>query len=229
MKKKLIFICIGILLFLGIYKYATSRTHQLFGGITSHIETNQKMVALTFDDGPTNYTDSILPLLEKYNAKATFFLVGAEIEKYPEETKEIVEAGHQVGNHTYTHKRMVFKTPSFVKKEIQNTDELIRKAGYRGEIDFRPPYGKKLVILPYYLYKQGKETIMWNLEPDSYYSDVDEKVRYVTENIHPGSIILLHPMYGDLDNTLQTIEGILQALSKEGYTFVTVNELQDLH
>ena len=205
-----------------------SRTHQLFGGLTEQVETNQKMVALTFDDGPTKKVNQILPLLDKYNAKATFFLIGEEIEKHSEETKKIVQARHQIGNHTFSHNRMVFKTPSYIKQEIEKTDQLIQEAGYKGEIDFRPPNGKKLVVLPYYLNKQNRDTITWNIEPDSYYTTASDKVKYVKDHIKPGSIILMHPMYDETDKELQAIEGVLLALSNEGYTFVTVNELQEL-
>ncbi|KAB7668711.1 polysaccharide deacetylase family protein [Bacillus sp. B1-b2] len=232
MKKKLIFIGIVILLvfllLLGTYKLMNSRTYQLFGGLTEQVETNQKVVALTFDDGPTKNINQILPLLEKYNAKATFFLIGQDIEKHPEETKKIVQKGHQIGNHTYSHIRMILRTPSVIKDEIEKTDQLIQEAGYKGEIDFRPPNGKKLVGLPYYLNKHNRDTITWNIEPDTYYTTASDKVNYVNDNIKPGSIILMHPMYDDTGKELQAIEGILQALVNEGYTFVTVNELQEL-
>jgi peptidoglycan-N-acetylglucosamine deacetylase len=205
-----------------------SRTYQLFGGLTSHVDTNKKVVALTFDDGPSKNVEKILPLLEKYNAKATFFLIGNELEKNLEEGQKIAEAGHQIGNHTYSHKRMIFKSPSFIEKEIKTTNQLIRKTGYKGEIDFRPPNGKKLVGLPYFLKKQQMETITWNLEPDTYYTSVSDKVNYVNKNVKPGSIILLHPMYDNTGNELKVIEGILKHLSEKGYEFVTVNELQKL-
>lgn len=232
MKRKVIitvtsFLLVFVLL-LVTYKLMNSRTYQLFGNITKQVETTQKVVALTFDDGPTENVNMILPLLEKYHAKATFFLIGEEIETHPDEAKKIVEQGHQIGNHTYSHNRMVFKTPSYYKKEIEKTDLLIRNAGFKGEIDVRPPNGKKLIGFPYYLKKHHRDTITWNLEPDSYYSLATDKINYVKENIEPGSIILIHPMYDKTDNTLQTIEGILQELSNEGYTFVTVNELQEL-
>ncbi len=124
------------------------------------VETNQKVVALTFDDGPTKKVDSILAMLNKYDVKATFFLIGNEIEKNQEEAIKIVEAGHQVGNHTYSHQRMVFKSPSFIKEEIEKTDDIIKSIGYEGEIDFRPPNGKKLAALPYYLDKNKKKLLL---------------------------------------------------------------------
>ncbi|MGN7295770.1 polysaccharide deacetylase family protein [Ferdinandcohnia sp. SAFN-114] len=230
MKRKLVFsgivIIIIFLALYGSYKLMNSRSFQLFGGLTQQVETNQKVVALTFDDGPTENVNEILPLLEKYDVKATFFLIGQDIEKYPEEAKEIAEAGHQLGNHTYSHNRMIFKSPSFIKEEIEKTDELIRKAGYEGEIDFRPPNSKKLVGLPHYLYKQKIDTITMNIEPDTFYTETEDRIQYVREQIIPGSIILMHPMYEDSDKVLAEIEGIIQSLKDEGYRFVTVNELQ---
>ncbi|MFP5107594.1 polysaccharide deacetylase family protein [Neobacillus sp. C211] len=232
MKKKLIYSGVGILLvfllLLGTYKLMNSRTFQLFGRLADQVETNQKVVALTFDDGPTKNVEKILPLLKQYNVKATFFLIGNEIEKNPEKAKKIVSAGHQIGNHTYSHQRMVFKSPSYIKKEIEKTDELIRESGYKGKIDFRPPNGKKLVGLPYYLYKNNRDTITWSLEPDTYYTSATDKVSYVKKNVKPGSIILIHPMYDGTGEELNTIKGILQSLSNEGYKFITVNELLKL-
>lgn len=227
MKMKIVVSALVIMFLLfGTYKLMNARTFQLFGGLVSEVKTDEKEVALTFDDGPNANVDQLLQLLDKYNAKATFFLIGKDIEKHPEEAIKLVEAGHQLGNHTYSHERMVFKSPSSIKNEIETTDQLIRKAGFDGEIDFRPPNGKKLVGLPYYLKENQRETIMWSLEPDSYYEKASEKVKYVKENVKPGSIILMHPMYGQTENELKAVEGILRELTELGYDFVTVDELQ---
>ncbi|MBW3112470.1 polysaccharide deacetylase family protein [Bacillus sp. MCCB 382] len=232
MKKKLIFIGTVILiiffLLFGTFKLMNARTFQFFGGLTDKVETNQKVVALTFDDGPTENVDEIITLLEEYDIKATFFLIGNEIEEQPEEAKKLVEEGHQIGNHTYSHHRMILKSPSFIKEEIEKTDDLIRKAGYSGEIDFRPPNGKKIVGLPYYLSKHDRDTIMWNIEPDTFYTVAADKIEYVNDNVTPGSIILLHAMYDKTGEELKTLEGVIQSLAEEGYEFVTVNELQGL-
>ncbi|MBE7126690.1 polysaccharide deacetylase [Bacillus mycoides] len=210
----------------GTYKLMNTRSFQLFGGLTNRVETNEKVIALTFDDGPTNNVKQILPLLDRYNAKATFFLIGNELEKNLSLGEDIVQSGHQIGNHTYSHNRMVFKTPSFIKEEIEKTNSIIRQTGYTDKIDFRPPNGKKLIGLPYYLNKNNIETITWDLEPDTFYTSTADKIEYVSKNVKPGSIILLHPMYDESNENLQTIEGILDSLSKKGYQFVTVNELQ---
>ncbi|MCA1010620.1 polysaccharide deacetylase family protein [Halobacillus halophilus] len=230
MKKKITFIAtatlIVFLLLFGTYKLMNSRTFQLFGGLTYKVETNQKVVALTFDDGPTENADHILALLNEKDIKATFFLIGNEIESNHEEAKKIVKEGHQIGNHSYSHQRMIFKSPSFIQKEIEKTDELIRNIGYKGEIDFRPPNGKKIAALPYYLSKHNKDTITWNIEPDTLFTDPDDKMEYVKEKVTPGSIILLHPMYDKTGEDIIALEGIIDSLLNKGYKFVTVNELQ---
>jgi len=221
-------IMVFILSLFGSYKLMNSRTYQVFGGLTSHQETNRKVVALTFDDGPSENVEQILPILDKYNAKATFFLIGNELERNLEEGQKIVGAGHQVGNHTYSHKRMIFKSSSYFRREIEKTNQLIRQIGFKGEIDFRPPNGKKLVGLPYYLKRHQMDTITWDLEPDTYYTSVSDKIDYVEKNVQPGSIILLHPMYDNTGDELEVIQGILEHLSQKGYKFLTVNELQKL-
>ncbi|WP_025114312.1 polysaccharide deacetylase family protein [Lysinibacillus fusiformis] len=229
MKRKLAYSGIVIVVIFALafsaYKLMNARNYQLFGNITSHVETEDKIVALTFDDGPTKNTDAILSLLDDYQVKATFFLIGKDIEEQPEEARKIAAAGHQIGNHTYSHKRMVLKSPAFIKHEIEKTDDLIADIGYTKSIVVRPPYGKKLIGFPYYLNKHQRETITWNLEPDTFFTQADEKVRYVKENIQPGSIILMHPMYDSTGNELLAIEELLQALMDEGYTFVTIDEL----
>lgn len=227
MKKKLLIVCtvfaLIILLLFGAYKLMNARTFQLFGTLTSKVETSEKVVAITFDDGPTDNVNTLLPLLETYDAKATFFFIGNELERNLDLGRLVVEAGHQVGNHSYSHDRMVLKTPSFIRTEIEKTNKLIQKIGFTDEIMFRPPYGKKFVVLPYYLQRQKIRTVMWNIEPDTNYMTVEDKVNHVVNNVTPGSIILMHAMYDDEE--LVVVEKILDTLTKRGYTFVTVSQL----
>lgn len=212
-----------------LLKVMKSRTFQLFGDIITQVDTENKVVALTFDDGPTDKTDEILEVLKEAGIKATFFLNGSNICDKPEYAARIAEAGHELGNHTYSHNRMVFKSMSYIKSEIESTDKLIREAGYMGEINFRPPNGKKLLLLPYYLSRNGRRTIMWSLEPDSYpeiAGDPEKITKYVVENIKPGSIILLHVMYDNNERgSLEAVKEIAAALKDKGYMFVTVSEL----
>ncbi len=210
------------------FKIMKSRTFQFFGGIVNRVNTQDKFVALTFDDGPSEKVDTILSIIESENVKATFFLVGIEIKQHPDETKELISAGQEIGNHTFSHNRMIFKSPSYIKKEIEETDNLIREMGYKEPIQFRPPNGKKLVFLPYYLMKHNRKTILWDLEPNSYpeiNSSSENIVQYVVDNVKPGSIILLHPMYDNKGTTIGALKGIIQGLKNKGYEFKTVNEL----
>lgn len=217
-----------VLLLIGTQKWMNSRSFQFYGGIVNHVSTDEKVVALTFDDGPSANVEQLLPLLAKYNAKGTFFVIGNELKTHMEDAKKIVEAGHQLGNHSYSHERILIKSHAYVQQEVELTNELIREAGYTGEITFRPPYGKKLFSLPHYLHDKGIKTIMWSLEPDTNYTTVEDKVTNAVNGVKPGSIILLHPMYDKTGDELKVIQGILDALSKQGYRFVTVNELIQL-
>src|ERR1044072_1519204 len=139
-KRGLIIIALSLIAFYAFWQISKARTFQLLGEIVPRVETQEKIVALTFDDGPTpEATDEILAILKAHQVKATFFLTGAEIEKSPESANQIVAAGHEVGNHSYSHERMFFKTPSFIQREIDDTDKLIREAGYTGGSAFFSP------------------------------------------------------------------------------------------
>jgi peptidoglycan/xylan/chitin deacetylase (PgdA/CDA1 family) len=186
-------------------------------------------VALTFDDGPTPKTVQVLlPLLGERGIHATFYLIGAELERNPEAGRALVEAGHELGNHSYTHQRMVFKGAAFVERELARTDALIRQTGYTGSIHFRPPYGKKLFTLPLVLRSAGRKTITWDIEPDSdpkIARDKNAIVATTVSAVRPGSIILLHTMYRSGAPSLAAVPEIIDQLQRKGYRFVTVSEL----
>ncbi len=231
--KKYIFalLLLIVLVGFGLFQISRSRTFQFFGGLTSHVDTDEKIVALTFDDAPTEYSDAVLQILDEKGVKATFYLIGENIEKYPEQAKNIVEHGHEVGNHSYSHARFLIKSPSFVEQEIQTTNSLIKNLGYEGQITFRPPYGKKLFTLPWYLSKHNIKTITWNVEPDTYARNFQGEqkteflVSYVLENTQPGSIILLHPFCKTCQSERESIAKIIDGLHAKGFQFVTVSQL----
>ncbi len=211
------------------WQFSKSRTHQLFGEFFPRVEISDSLVALTFDDGPTvEYTNEVIDILKSKNVKATFFVTGSELTKYPDGGKKLVEAGHDLGNHSYSHTQMVLKSMEFIRTEIEVTDSLIQTAGYNDEIYFRPPYGKRLVGLPWYLKHHNRTTVMWDIEPESYSSISNDPVKiqsHISENISPGSIILLHVMYQSRQASRDALPGIIDELRSKGYTFVTVSEL----
>lgn len=210
-----------------LWQVSKARSFQALGHLVDRVETEKKLVALTFDDGPTaEVTRPLLDMLEKEQVRATFFVTGAELEKNMDRGIRIVAAGHQLGNHSYSHTRMIFVTPSFVKDEIERTDALIREAGWQDEIHFRPPYGKKLFVLPYYLSNTGRTTVTWDVEPDSEtQSSAGEIAEKAVAEVRPGSIILLHVMYQNRVESFKAVPAIINRLKEQGYEFVTVSEL----
>ncbi len=231
MRKILVVVAVLVLFAFGgaaaLWRVSKSRTFQFFGRIVARVETPQKLVALTFDDGPTpEATAEVLRALREKGVRATFFVTGGELERNAEAGRSIVAAGHQLGNHSYSHGRMVLVTPAYVRREVERTDELIRGVGYGGEIFFRPPYGKKLFALPLYLSRRGRTTVTWDVEPDSdAEADAGAVTREVLSQTRPGSIILLHVMYPSRAETLKAVPLIIDGLGREGYRFVTVSEL----
>ena len=228
-KKNLIAIISFFTLILGLWQLSAARSFQLFGELLHRVETDEKVVALTFDDGPSKrYATEILALLQQEHVKATFFITGKESEQNPDEVRLLYQAGHQLGNHSYSHPRMVLMSPAAVASEIEYTDAAIRAAGYKDEILFRPPYGKKLFVLPWYLAQQQRKTIMWDLEPDTdptLAADAQAMANYVIEHTRPGSIVLMHVMYQSRQSSREALPLIIRGLKQKGYRFVTVSEL----
>lgn len=209
-----------------------SRTFQFGGTIVPRVNTKEKVVALTFDDGPyPNNTGQLISTLKKADVPATFFLIGVEIQRHPAEAKQLVDAGFEIGNHSYRHDSLVFKSVKTIANDIESTDALIRKAGYTGPIQFRPPYGHKLFALPYYLSSHGRVTIMWDVAPDTNSSlqSPQSIVKNVLNGVHPGSIVVMHGMYNHNAPTRAALSQVIVELRNKGYRFVTVSQLLTYH
>src|SRR5690606_7290093 len=140
------------------------------------------------------YTNEVLAILAQYGVKATFFVTGREVEENPESARSIVEAGHELGNHSWSHSNMSLFSLGRIAEEVERTDAAIRATGYEGEIHFRPPFGKKLLTLPWYLRQHNRTTVMWDIEPETYAEIAAKPSRisqHVLDNARPGSIVLL--------------------------------------
>jgi peptidoglycan/xylan/chitin deacetylase (PgdA/CDA1 family) len=208
---------------MALLKVSKAECYSLTGEAICRAETSQRRVALTFDDGPTEQgLDAVLPLLESYHAKGTFFLIGKMVR--PELVRRIVAGGHEIGNHSFHHKRMVFRWSEYYDEEIRRTDEALVTAGAPEPTLFRPPFGKKLVGLPIAIERSGKRMIMWDSGDPP---DRDPRVyaRKVIEQVRPGSIVLIHPMYSANATERAALPLILQELTKRGYRMVTVSDL----
>ena len=214
---------------LGLWNLSNSRSYQLAGELIADVQLADSLIALTFDDGPSaKYTDEILSILNHYNVKATFFVTGREVEEFPNEARKIVEAGHQLGNHSYSHKKMIFRSASFIESELDRTDQAIMDTGYKGEVYFRPPHCKKLILLPMILKERNQVSITWDIEPESFAevrSSPKNIASHISERVHPGSIILLHVMYNQREESRKSLPIFIEELQKQGYRFVTIDEL----
>ena len=184
-----------------------------------------KYVALTFDDGPKEgTTDRLLDGLREKGASATFFLVGEQAAMDHDLVKRIQNEGHQVGNHTWSHVRLEGEDSSEILEEIDRNErllgELLGGEGYW----LRPPYG---VIAPEIEGKVTVPLVKWSVDPRDWESrDADQIIKAVLEQVEPNSIVLLHDIYSpSVDAALEIVE----TLQKEGYVFVTVEELLRLN
>lgn len=189
----------------------------------------EKLVALTFDDGPyPDTTPQVLDILKHYQVKATFFWVGAVLVNFPDVAKRVVAEGHAVGNHTWNHKYGGLDDDA-ISREIDRTTQLIFETTGAQTTLFRPPGGYLNNGLVDYAAAHKYSTIMWSTSS----ADTDPNatapmlVNNVVNSIHSGSIVLLHDGGGDRATTVQALPAIIEGLQQQGYQFVTVSELLD--
>ena len=193
-----------------------------------------KRVALTFDDGPDpRFTPQILDLLKEYDVKATFFLMGARANAYPELVKRIVAEGHIIGNHAYWHPNLVEQADiATLEREVTDTEAtLAGLIGYRTKL-FRAPYGFLYNELVEKLRDMNYSVVVWSVDSLDWQEDPPEQIAYnVISNVHPGAIILMHDgaeWDGDRTNTIKSLRQIIPNLKKQGFTFETVPELLNI-
>jgi peptidoglycan/xylan/chitin deacetylase (PgdA/CDA1 family) len=216
---------LGAGLAFGLREVARARCFVLTGSNVCRVETQVPLVALTFDDGPTELgLDAVLPVLERHGVRATFFLTGREVAHRPDLARRLVAAGHELGNHSFSHDAMVFRSSGFYDREIAETERLLAAAG-GGSGLFRPPYGKKLAGLPLAVERAGLTMVTWNVE-DPVTSDPIAFARQIVERARPGSIILIHPMNPANATARAALPLVLDGLAARGLKAVTVGELR---
>ena len=209
-----------------------------FGKNVVRLNTDQKIVALTFDDGPQPpYTDQLLDVLAKHNVKATFFVIGNRIEKYPETSHRLIAEGHQIGNHSYTHPVLGFLPPTYVQRQIERTDKLLRQLGITEEIVFRAPMLTRFLPVAWVLAKGDRTHIscnVWGWDWITQNADSIAKtvLRKVLSSTGAGSIIVLHDgKAGNADanrsGTVEAADRIITALKREGYRFVRLSDVNN--
>jgi peptidoglycan-N-acetylglucosamine deacetylase len=218
-----------VLLFTNMQIFAKDRwDYEKTGQVTWDIDTKEKMVAITFDDGPHPlYTSDILDVLANYNAKATFFVLGAHAKKYSGLIYRQFREGHEIANHTYNHKYH-FTSSKELKKEIDDTAEIIYEITGTKPALFRPVGGTYNDVTINTAVNSGNHVVLWSWhqDPEDWKNpSVNRITNHILKNISPGDIILLHDAGGDRSRTVESLKRILPQLTREGYKFVTVSEM----
>jgi peptidoglycan/xylan/chitin deacetylase (PgdA/CDA1 family) len=187
----------------------------------------QNNIALTFDDGPNENTLRILDILLKNNTKAAFFCIGQRIEKHPEIFSRIVDEGHIVGNHSYTHSPLIdfYRTKRMIR-ELQDTDDLIEKYSGKKPLFFRPPYGVTNPSIRRALKATQHIVIGWNIRSLDGILD-NKKIIFnrIISRLSPGAIILLHDTKPETANVL---EQLLSYAAKKNFNWVSLEQLLNL-
>ncbi len=198
----------------------------LFSFTVSNVVT-EKYAALTFDDGPHPvYTAIILKILYENDARATFFAVGENAERYPELLRAEYDLGHDIGNHTYSHLKMTEKNAGKIAEDIKRADKVIYDIlGFTPSL-FRPPERKHGEYLDSLIKKMKKTEVFWTVDTRDWAHTEKEKIaENIKANIKDGAVILFHDYVSPPSPTPEVLSEILPYLKAKGYKFVTVTEL----
>lgn len=200
-------------------------------------DVDEKVVALTFDDGPSPvWTPKVLDVLKHAGVKATFFMLGSHVEKYPDVARRVAREGHDLGNHTYDHHILLNYRASSLKENILRAQETIQKITGVRTVYFRPPKAwltsgeKKLVR------SMGYEVVLWSLNSKDWVTFDDKYIiKYLMQHVRPGDIILFHDSGGafsteggDRDETVLAVMRLIERLREKGWRFVTISELLEM-
>lgn len=215
-----------------VLKKMSPETREYWEGsndIIWHVNTKEKMIALTFDDGPSpTFTPHILDILKEQNAHGTFFTIAKEVEKYPAIIQRMVYEGNEIANHTYGHEYMNKFSKEDIRQELKLAEEVIQKvSGIRPKL-FRPPggyYNKDIVEVSK---EQGYKVIIWSWEQQSgdwANPGTETIISRVLKNAASGNIVVFHDRGGDRYQTVQALTPIIEGLKQKGFKLVTVSEM----
>jgi peptidoglycan/xylan/chitin deacetylase (PgdA/CDA1 family) len=230
----MLFIAVAGLAALGVlvwYLVAAPGSQVLCPALSRGLE-DTPTVALTFDDGPGENTPQILDILKARNVRATFFLCARNAERYPQYARRIAEEGHEIGNHTYSHPRLLGRTPGKIAWEIDRAQRVIEHASGQRPRWFRPPYGLRGFGLSTILNQRNLRAAMWSVNGRDWKRHPGAITQDLLQQAHPGALILLHDGLppgerGDRGNTVAALPEILDGLGAR-YRFVTISEMAEV-
>ena len=186
-------------------------------------------VALTFDDGPNPpVTDRVLDVLDRYGVAATFFCVGLHAGAHPELLARMTEAGHGIGNHTWSHPFLPDLSARELEVQLERTDEVIEAVSRSRPVRlFRPPYGSRSREVVSVLAREGGPTVaLWDVDPSDWAMPGAPAIaRSVLDQARPGSIVLMHDGGGDRSQTAEALPAVIEGLLERGHRFVRVDEM----
>lgn len=194
-----------------------------------HKNTEEKLVALTLDDGPHEVkTEKILAVLDKYKVKATFFVIGQNAEKNPQLVKKAAELGHEIGNHTYDHKSIYKLSGEILCEDVEKCSNVIKGITGKKPKLFRPPEGFMNDTIASAVAENGYDVILWKVDTyDWKGKSAAEIASNVIRSVKSGDIILMHDYIWRQSHTAEALDIIIPQLLERGYKFVTVSELID--
>lgn len=189
-----------------------------------NVDTEEKKLSISFDAAwGTAQTNGILDILDRYNVKTTFFLVGFWAEKNPEYVQEIVARGHEIGNHSATHPHMAQQTQAQIREELRKCSDLVESITGTPTTLFRPPYGEYDDDVVRVAREEGYECVQWNVDSlDWKNKGAQDMINRCTKSVNPGDIVLFH---NDSQYILDALPAILEYYQQAGYTIVPVSEL----
>jgi peptidoglycan-N-acetylglucosamine deacetylase len=207
-------------------------TGQWLGRTFTGLRRPSKQLALTYDDGPNDpHTLRLLEVLAKHNVRATFFLIGRYVQQRPDIARELVKAGHVIGNHTFTHPLLTFKSAAELRVQLSGCERALTDAVGEHSNLFRPPFGGRRPATLRIARRMGLEPIMWNVTGYDWNAPSVEHIeRKVTSKVLGGNVILLHDgghrAFGTVrSHTVAATDRLISRYKAEGYEFVTILEM----
>ena len=210
-------------------------TGQWYGRAFCRLPAGSRKLALTYDDGPNGpHTLALLDVLARHNVRATFFLIGRYVERRPDIVALLAGAGHVIGNHTFTHPLLIFRSASEIRSELAACTRALAGACPAPSNLFRPPFGGRRPAVMRIARSLGLTPIMWNITAyDWSATSVDQIEKKVTSRVRGGDVILLHDgghleMGADRSRTVAATDRLISRYKSEGYEFVTIPEMMSL-
>ncbi len=208
-------------------------TGQWFGRTFTGLRRPSTQLALTYDDGPNDpHTLRLLEVLARHDVRATFFLIGRFVQQRPDIARELVKAGHLIGNHTFTHPLLTFKSTGELRTQLAGCERALTEAVGEHSNLFRPPFGGRRPAVLRVARRMGLETIMWNVTGYDWNAPSVEHIESkVTSKVRGGDVILLHDgghrAFGtDRSYTVVATDRLISRYKGEGYEFVTIPEMR---